>query len=185
MATDQELSALVARIASQALQRGSRIVTAESCTGGWIAKVFTDLPGSSRWFECGFVTYSDAAKMRDLGVSERTLREHGAVSQSTVREMAAGALRVSGATISLAVSGIAGPEGGTPEKPVGTVWFCAGSRAPTPRGLAGAIEAASADWKRDPTLTTDGQLFGGDRESIRRLSVEHALKLLARVDALR
>jgi len=185
MATDQELSALVQRIAGRALEQGRRLVTAESCTGGWIAKAFTDLPGSSRWFECGFVTYSDQAKMRDLGVSARTLQEHGAVSQSTVREMAAGALRVSGADISIAVSGIAGPDGGTAEKPVGTVWFCVGSRARAPEGgVAGAIQAASADWKRDPTLTTDGQLFGGDREAIRRLSVEHALKLLARADAL-
>lgn len=165
MARNEELSALVAHIAKGALQRGRRIVTAESCTGGWIAKVFTDVPGSSRWFECGFVTYSDAAKMRDLQVSARTLREHGAVSEAAVREMAAGALRVTGADISIAVSGIAGPDGGTDEKPVGTVWFCTGE-AP------------------QPTLVTDGQLFGGDREMVRRLSVEHALKLLARLDAL-
>src|SRR6266702_4462756 len=103
-----EIPELVARIARWALGARYRIATAESCTGGWIAKVFTDATGSSRWFECGYVTYSNEAKARDLGVSWRTLKEHGAVSEPTVREMAAGALRVSGADVSSAVSGIAG-----------------------------------------------------------------------------
>src|SRR5882724_7722493 len=128
MITDYELSELVARVARWALGAKYRIVTAESCTGGWIAKVFTDAAGSSRWFDCGYVTYSNEAKVRDLGVSLRTLEEHGAVSEPTVREMAAGALRVTGADISIAVSGIAGPDGGSAEKPVGTVWFCVGRR---------------------------------------------------------
>jgi nicotinamide-nucleotide amidase len=136
MATDHELSELVAQVARWALGAKHRIVTAESCTGGWIAKVFTDVVGSSRWFECGYVTYSDAAKVHDLGVSARTIKEHGAVSEATVREMAAGALRVAavdgqrgtGADVSIAVSGIAGPDGGSVEKPVGTVWFCVGRR---------------------------------------------------------
>jgi len=178
MVTDQDLSALVASIAQQALQRAVRIVTAESCTGGWIAKLFTDLPGSSRWFECGFVTYSDAAKMRDLGVSPQTLRDHGAVSEMTVREMATGALRAAGADVSVAVSGIAGPDGGSAEKPVGTVWLCSACR-----GRAAALTAGGGSGEL--ILTAKGQLFGGDREAIRRASVEHALKLLARVDALR
>src|SRR5882757_3847744 len=128
MVTDAQLSELVALVARWALGAKYRIVTAESCTGGWIAKSFTDAAGSSRWFECGYVTYSNAAKVRDLGVTSRTLDEHGAVSEPTVREMAAGALRVTGADVSIAVSGIAGPDGGSPEKPVGTVWFCVGRR---------------------------------------------------------
>jgi len=160
MANDRELFELTERVAEQALAGGWRIVTAESCTGGWIAKAFTDLPGSSRWFECGFVTYSNTAKARDLGVSPRTLEVHGAVSEATVREMAAGALRVSGADIAIAVSGVAGPDGGTAEKPVGTVWFCVAHRQ---------------------GLVSEGRLFGGHREAIRRLSVEHALRLLLRL----
>jgi nicotinamide-nucleotide amidase len=150
-------------------------VTAESCTGGWIAKVFTDVAGSSRWFECGFVTYSNEAKVRDLGVSQRTLDEHGAVSEATVREMAVGAVRASGADVSIAVSGIAGPDGGSVEKPVGTVWFCVGRLG----GHEGGQSPADGPGVR---LIADGQLFGGDREAVRRVSVEHALKLLLRSD---
>src|SRR3982075_2038179 len=123
-----ELSELVALVARWALGAKYRIVTAESCTGGGIAKAFTDAAGSSRWFGAGYLTYSNAAKARDLGVSERTLQEHGAVSEPTVREMAAGALRATGADVSIAVSGIAGPDGGSAEKPVGTVWVCVGRR---------------------------------------------------------
>jgi nicotinamide-nucleotide amidase len=163
MATDHELSELVSRVARWALEARVRIATAESCTGGWIAKAFTDLGGSSRWFECGWVTYSNAAKIRDIGVEARTLDEHGAVSEPTAREMASGALRVSGADIAIAVSGIAGPDGGSAEKPVGTVWFCVGQRV---------------DDSVPFVLRSEGRLFGGDREAIRRLSVEHALKLV-------
>jgi nicotinamide-nucleotide amidase len=165
MVTDDQSSELVRQIAQWALSESYRIVTAESCTGGWIAKVFTDLAGSSRWFECGYVTYSNEAKMRDLGVLARTLCEHGAVSEPTVREMAAGALRVTGANISVAVSGIAGPDGGSAEKPVGTVWFCAARRTSS----ASAIE-----------MLVEGQLFGGDRDAIRRASVRQALELILR-----
>jgi nicotinamide-nucleotide amidase len=168
MVSDSEISELVARVAQWALAAKLRIVTAESCTGGWIAKVFTDLAGSSRWYECGYVTYSNAAKVRDLGVSVRTLDEHGAVSEPTVREMAAGALRVSGADISVAVSGIAGPDGGSAEKPVGTVWFAVGRRLP---GVSDQVE-----------LLTEGQLFGGDREAVRRASVRRALEMLLRFE---
>jgi nicotinamide-nucleotide amidase len=168
MVTDAELSGLAVQVAQRALDAKRRIVTAESCTGGWIAKAFTDLAGSSRWFECGYVTYSNQAKTRDLGVSTRTLSEHGAVSEATVREMAVGALRVSGADMSIAVSGIAGPDGGSDEKPVGTVWFCLGRRvAPGP---ASEIE-----------LIVDGQVFGGDREAVRRASVRRALELILRL----
>ncbi len=163
MVSDEHFSELVARVARWALGSQYRIVTAESCTGGWIAKVFTDVAGSSRWFECGYVTYSNAAKVRDLGVAQRTLDAFGAVSEHTVREMASGALGVSGADVSIAVSGIAGPDGGSAEKPVGTVWFCVGLRG------AGAVE-----------LIAEGQLFSGNREAVRRASVQRALELVLR-----
>lgn len=192
-----ELSELVARVARWALGAKYRIVTAESCTGGWIAKVFTDAAGSSRWFECGYVTYSNEAKARDLGVSWRTLNEHGAVSEPTVREMAAGALHVTGADVSIAVSGIAGPDGGSAEKPVGTVWFCVGRRVAgdvaagrdatlgsggdastgVPGG-AGPIAAAGPQIE----LLAEGQLFGGDREAVRRASVQRALELVLQLE---
>ncbi len=128
MESDAELQELAERVGQKLRAAGRRLATAESCTGGWVAKALTDVPGSSQWFECGFVTYSNAAKMRDLGVAGVTLQNFGAVSEQTVREMAEGALRVAGATVSLAVSGIAGPDGGLPGKPVGTVWFCAAAR---------------------------------------------------------
>jgi nicotinamide-nucleotide amidase len=178
MVTDDELSELVARVARWALGAKCRLVTAESCTGGWIAKVFTDVAGSSRWFECGYVTYSNAAKLRDLGVSQRTLEEHGAVSEATVREMARGALGASGAEVSIAVSGIAGPDGGSAEKPVGTVWFCVGRRVGVGVGRlargSGGGEPAPSDFE----LVTAGALFGGNREAVRRASVQRALELV-------
>lgn len=195
MVTDAQLSEWVALVARWALGAKHRIVTAESCTGGWIAKAFTDAAGSSRWFECGYVTYSNAAKVRDLGVSSRTLDEHGAVSEATVREMAAGALRVSGADVSIAVSGIAGPDGGSVEKPVGTVWFCVGRRgvnagtgsrsagfgkASVDAGIGGpggpnAAEGAGVE------LIAEGEVFAGDRETVRRASVKRALELVLRL----
>jgi nicotinamide-nucleotide amidase len=162
--TDRELAALGASVGRLALAAGARIATAESCTAGWVAKALTDTAGSSGWFESGFVTYSDAAKRRDLGVSARTLSRHGAVSGPTVREMARGALRSAGVEIALAVSGIAGPDGGTPEKPVGTVWFCAAVRGAS--GIA---------------LTPSRRQFHGSRDAIRRKSVEHALRLMQRL----
>jgi nicotinamide-nucleotide amidase len=183
MITDNELSELVSQVARFALGAKLRIVTAESCTGGWIAKVFTDVAGSSQWFDCGFVTYSDAAKVRDLGVSARTIKEHGAVSEPTVREMAAGALRTTGVDISIAVTGIAGPDGGSAEKPVGTVWFCVGRRvghrAPSARRAGDGPEPAAGP---DVELLTDGQQFGGNRDAVRRLSVQHALGLVLNLD---
>jgi nicotinamide-nucleotide amidase len=197
MVTDHKLSELVALVARWALGANFRIVTAESCTGGWIAKTFTDAAGSSRWFECGYVTYSNAAKARDLGVSERTLAEHGAVSEPTVREMAAGALRATGADVSIAVSGIAGPDGGSVEKPVGTVWLCVGRRVSRvgsiggaasartgPRGATypgpatGAAAGPSAAGGPDIELISEGELFAGDRETVRRASVRRALELV-------
>jgi nicotinamide-nucleotide amidase len=157
--TDRELYALAEQAGGALRAAGVRIVTAESCTAGWIAKALTDVPGSSRWVECGYVTYSDAAKMRDLGVAATTLATHGAVSEAVVREMAQGALRVSGAELAVAVSGIAGPDGGSPTKPVGTVWFALAARS-------------------QHESLTGVQYFAGDREAVRRGTVAHALQQL-------
>src|SRR3989475_5777156 len=165
MASDPELYVLAERVGEKLKAAGRRLVTAESCTAGWVAKALTDVPGSSQWFECGYVTYSDAAKLRDLGVAARTIESFGAVSEQTVREMAEGALRVSGATVALAVSGIAGPDGGTPNKPVGTVWFCAAARQ-----------------ERAIDIIAEGQLFGGARASVRSRSVQHAPRPILRLE---
>ncbi|HET7758110.1 MAG TPA: nicotinamide-nucleotide amidohydrolase family protein [Steroidobacteraceae bacterium] len=165
MSVDPALLGLAARVGQRALAAGRRIVTAESCTGGWIAKALTDIPGSSQWFECGYVTYSNAAKMRDLGVAAATLERHGAVSEQTVRAMAAGALRVSAADLALAVSGVAGPDGGTAGKPVGTVWLCVTAR----RG-------------RSLQVLTEERHFRGDRAAVRSRSVRRALEMLLRLE---
>jgi nicotinamide-nucleotide amidase len=131
------------------------MTAAESCTGGWVAKICTDLPGSSAWFERGFVTYTNEAKLEMLGVSAQTLQAHGAVSEATVSEMAEGAIAHSRAQVSLAISGIAGPGGATPDKPVGTVCF------------AWAVEGRPVQSER--------ACFDGDREEVRRQAVAHAL----------
>jgi nicotinamide-nucleotide amidase len=165
MVSDPELYELAARAGHKLRAAERHIVAAESCTGGWLAKALTDVPGSSEWFECGYVTYSNAAKMRDLGVAGGTLERFGAVSEQAVREMAEGALRVSAAQVALAVSGIAGPGGGTADKPVGTVWFCAAAR----HGPATDIIA-------------ELQHFDGDRATVRRRAVQHALRLILRLD---
>lgn len=158
--TDQDLYQLAEEVGRSAHAAGWRIVTAESCTAGWIAKALTDIAGSSQWLDSGYVTYSNTAKIRAVGVSARTLAEHGAVSEAVVREMANGALVASGAEMAIAVSGIAGPDGGTAEKPVGTVWFC--------------IATSQA---RGPAAVCELRHFGGDREQVRRQSVERALRL--------
>jgi len=161
MPDDVQLYELATRVGRRLLASKRRMVSAESCTGGWIAKAMTDVPGSSQWFECGYVTYSNTAKMRDLGVSKATLEAHGAVSEATVLEMASGALRLSGADVAIAVSGIAGPDGGVPGKPVGTVWFAAAVR----RG-------------EEVVLKASRQLFERDREAVRRRAVEYALEMI-------
>ena len=117
---------LAAQVGGALKSHGLKLATAESCTGGGVAQAITGVAGSSAWFERGFVTYSNLAKQQMLDVSEATLGQHGAVSEAVVREMVAGALANSAAQVALAVSGIAGPEGGTPDKPVGTVWFAWG-----------------------------------------------------------
>lgn len=136
--------------------RGLRIATAESCTGGWIAKTLTDVPGSSAWFERGFVTYSNDAKQDMLGVQEELIRRFGAVSGECVAAMAEGALRVGRSDVAVAVSGIAGPDGGSAAKPVGTVWF----------GFSG-VGGDTATLRR---------LLPGDRDAVRRAAVGIALQ---------
>lgn len=153
---DAALAALAGQLAQRLLARGLTLVTAESCTGGWIAKCLTDIAGSSDWFERGFVTYSNAAKQDALGVSAETLSAYGAVSEQAVREMAAGALRHSRAQVAIAVSGIAGPTGGSADKPVGTVWF----------GWA---------WP-DRSVSARRHQFKGDRDAVRRAAVATALQ---------
>jgi nicotinamide-nucleotide amidase len=141
-------------------ERGWKVATAESCTGGLIAGAITDVSGSSGWFDRGFVTYSNEAKIEMLGVRAETLAKHGAVSEATAREMAAGALARSAADLAVAVTGVAGPTGGTPDKPVGMV--C----------LAWA--------KRDKPVDSVTRYFDGDRQQIRHKTVEAALdRLLA------
>ncbi len=137
---------------------GKTLATAESCTGGWIAKALTDIAGSSACFGYGVVSYSNPAKTALLGVDENTLGGHGAVSEAVVREMAAGAIERSAADFAVAVSGVAGPDGGTIDKPVGTVWFAWAGRS----GDGVCIEAERRD-------------FDGDRERVRLQSVAHAL----------
>src|SRR6185295_6835314 len=122
-ADDQDLEALALRLGRALLVRGWRVATAESCTGGWIAKALTDVAGSSQWFDGSVVSYSNAAKTNLLGVSQDLLEQHGAVSEQVVRAMASGARDRFHTELAVAVSGIAGPDGGTPDKPVGTVWF--------------------------------------------------------------
>jgi nicotinamide-nucleotide amidase len=137
-------------------KRGLMLTTAESCTGGWIAEAMTMVPGSSEWFERAFVTYTYISKREMLGVKSQTLGRHGAVAEEVVREMAAGALARSHAQVAVAVSGVAGPSGGTPDKPVGTVCFAWARRNRRPR--------------------SETRHFPGDREAVRRASVVHALK---------
>lgn len=151
-----EIFSLSQQVGKQLLEQGVRIVTAESCTGGWLAKSLTDIAGSSAWFERGFVTYSNAAKQEMLGVHADTLETFGAVSEETVAEMAQGALSHSHGGLSVAISGIAGPDGGTSDKPVGTVCF------------AWATRGAS--------VRCQTQHFAGDRETVRRQSVCFALQ---------
>lgn len=147
---------LLGKIAANLISSGWMLTTAESCTGGWIAKVCTDLAGSSAWFERGFVTYSNAAKQDMLGVQAATLEQHGAVSEAVVAEMASGALQHSRAQIAVAVSGIAGPSGGTPTKPVGMVCF------------GWAVQGGA--------VHTETCYFQGDRDAVRQQAVQYALE---------
>jgi nicotinamide-nucleotide amidase len=149
------MEALAKAIGERLRSAGEELVTAESCTGGWVAQVVTAVAGSSEWFERGFVTYSNASKQELLGVRVETLARHGAVSEETAREMALGALGRSKAGVAVAVTGIAGPSGGSPDKPVGTVCFA---------------------WADRRGARSETRHFPGDRDSVRRQSVVHALE---------
>jgi len=150
------MNALAKKVGERLKAEGALLVTAESCTGGWAAQAMTAIAGSSDWFERGFVTYSNAAKEEMLGVRHATIAKHGAVSEETAREMALGALKHSRGTIALAITGIAGPSGGSVAKPVGTVCFAWARKG----------HDASAETRH----------FSGDRDAVRRQSVEHALR---------
>ncbi len=152
---ENDLDLLASQLHQRLIKNKLMVSTAESCTGGWIAKALTDTPGSSASFDCGFVTYSNNAKCEMLGVNPKTIQKHGAVSEQTVIEMAQGALKNSRASLSVAVSGIAGPTGGSDEKPVGTVWFA---------------------WSREgQPIKTQVYQLAGDRKAVRLQSVKQAL----------
>jgi len=153
--TGDPLTLLAARVGTRLREQRALLVTAESCTGGWVSQAVTAIAGSSEWFERGFVVYSNAAKEELLGVRRETLERHGAVSEETARELALGALARSRGTISLAVTGVAGPAGGSAAKPVGLVCFA---------------------WATRPGARTESRHFAGDRESVRRQSVIRALE---------
>ncbi|VWX58620.1 conserved hypothetical protein [Burkholderiales bacterium 8X] len=150
--------ALVREVAARLQQKGWMLTTAESCTGGLIAAACTDLAGSSGWFERGFVTYSNQAKTELLGVDANAIEQHGAVSELVARAMAAGALARSSAQVAVAVTGVAGPGGGTADKPVGTVWFA---------------------WATSGVVQAERRRFDGDRAAVRAATVQHALGVLA------
>ena len=150
-------AALVEQLAQALLARGWMLATAESCTGGMIAAACTDVSGSSNWFERGFVTYSNEAKSELLGVDPALIAQHGAVSEVVARAMAFGAVRHSHAQVSVSVTGVAGPTGGSPQKPVGTVWF---------------------GFQVDGLLSSETRRFEGDRAAVRTATVEYALQRL-------
>ena len=162
--SDQSLMSMAVRVGRQLGHSNRRLAAAESCTGGWISKTITDISGSSRWFTEGFVTYSNEAKHDRLGVPNSILREHGAVSEATARAMAAGALRRARTDVAVAVTGIAGPAGGVPGKPVGAVWLAWAHRQ-----------------GRRVTVAAELRHFRGDRDAVRRKTVRAALLGLARI----
>jgi nicotinamide-nucleotide amidase len=166
----ERLDKLASELGQMLAEQSLTLATAESCTGGWVAKVVTDIPGSSAWFDRGFVTYGDLAKQEMLGVSAATLDAEGAVSEAVVREMALGALSRSRAQVALAISGIAGPAGGSEDKPVGTVWFA--------WALHGAMPGSDADGGPRPEVRSQLLQFAGDREEVRHQSVRVALERL-------
>jgi len=159
MTNDAELERLATKVGAQLLDAERRLVTAESCSGGWIGKALTDVPGSSAWYLGGIISYSNTLKQTLLGVLPSTLSQHGAVSESAAREMAIGALETLGGHVAVAVTGIAGPDGAQLGKPVGTVWF-------------------AWAWREGDEIETRVllQTFDGDRESVRRQTVAQALR---------
>lgn len=156
--SEQELRDLAEQLGECLVARGLKLASAESCTGGWLAKVITDIPGSSAWFTGSVVSYSNEAKQSLLGVLQNTLNEFGAVSGETVLEMSDGLFAHTDADVAVSVSGIAGPDGGTEEKPVGLVWLSWG--------------------KRDKSVFANAYNFTGDREDVRKQSIKQALNNL-------
>lgn len=153
--SDVDLLQLSTELGGMLRERGLTVALAESCTGGWIAKCMTDVAGSSEYVECGFVTYSNAAKTSLLGVQTAQIDSYGAVSEPVVRAMASGAVANSAADCAIAVSGVAGPGGGTDDKPVGLVWLA---------------------WAHTGAITARSEVFAGDREAVRRQAVAAALR---------
>ena len=161
---DTELYQLAEKVAAKLIETGESLGTAESCTGGWVAKCMTDVPGSSQWFDRGYVVYNGLAKQQMLGVPAEIIKQHGEVSEAVVRSLAEAVLAKSNASLSLSISGIAGPGGGSDEKPVGTVWF-AWARADKVAGVVRGVET-----------TAEMQCFSGDREAVRRQAVIYAMQ---------
>ena len=157
MTSNEELQDLAIKIGQLLTKTKKSVSTAESCTGGWVGKEFTGIPGSSNWYGFGFITYSNKAKLKTLGVTKDTLLAEGAVSEKVVKEMAEGALRNSGSDFSISISGIAGPTGGTDDKPVGTVCIGIGSKT---------------------KITCFTKFFEGNRDDVRKQSVAFALQEL-------
>ncbi|RKR06764.1 nicotinamide-nucleotide amidase [Kushneria sinocarnis] len=153
--TDETIRSLAVTLGEQCRRHDCHVVTAESCTGGGVAEAITAVAGSSGWFGTGYVTYSNAAKQQLLGVSAASLERFGAVSEAVVREMVAGACAASGAELGVAISGIAGPEGGSDDKPVGTVWLA---------------------WQDGTEARAECHCFAGDRDEVRRAAVIRALE---------
>lgn len=158
LASEQELTDLAEQLGLCLTAKGLKLASAESCTGGWLAKIITDIPGSSAWFTGSVVSYSNEAKQSLLGVKQSTLNEYGAVSGETVLEMSDGVFTFTDADVAVSISGIAGPDGGSEDKPVGLVWLSWG--------------------KRDKTVFAHPFNFSGDRQAVRKQSIKQALNSL-------
>jgi len=176
--SDAQLTDLARNLGEALRERGARVACVESCTGGWIAKTLTDVPGSSEWFGWGWVTYANDAKRQLVGVPEAILDSDGAVSEAAVAAMARAGRVLSGAEFSVAVSGIAGPKGGTSEKPVGTVWFGWDGPGDVVDQARRVISDHGAADSLDHDLPgiTERRVFAGNRDAIRRQAVERALQ---------
>lgn len=157
LTNSQTLTTIAQQLGEILCKKNAKLTTAESCTGGAISEAITSVSGSSQWFEFGFVTYANSAKRQLLGVSEETLEQYGAVSEQVVKQMAQGAIKQSEADYAIAVSGVAGPDGGTEEKPVGTVWVC---------------------WQTPSQIWTHKLVLSGDRQAVRTEAVKKSLQQL-------
>lgn len=157
LTNSQTLTTIAQQLGEILCKKNAKLTIAESCTGGAISEAITSVSGSSQWFEFGFVTYANSAKRQLLGVSEETLEQYGAVSEQVVKQMAQGAIKQSEADYAIAVSGVAGPDGGTEEKPVGTVWVC---------------------WQTPSQIWTHKLVLSGDRQAVRTETVKKSLQQL-------